>query len=53
MTLQSISNINRSDSLEDALLDIRQNVGLGIAEDLEGDSAVVVFERRYVVVSYR
>ena len=41
----------RSDPLEAARIDVGQNVRLRIAEDLEGDGAVMVFERRNVVIA--
>ena len=43
---------HRSDALEGDLVNVGEDVCFWVAEDLEGDGAVVVLERRDVVVAY-
>jgi len=43
----------RSNALERGLIYIGEDVGFRVAEDLEGDGAVVVFQWRNVVITYR
>ena len=40
-----------SDALEGGLVDVGKDVGLRVAEYLEGDGTVVILQRRYVVVA--
>ena len=41
-----------SNAFEYGLVDVGEDVGFRVAENLEGDCAVVVFQRRYIVVAY-
>ena len=43
----------RSHSLERVLVDVGEDVGFGVGQDLKGDGAVVVLQRRDVVVADR
>ena len=43
----------RSHSLERVLVNVGEDVGFGVGQDLKGDGAVVVLQRRDVVVADR